>query len=212
MKRTVIVVFLAGCAPAPAPAAPPPAGFEKEFAAAVETVRSSAAYSVWYEIRDGAHTVKGRTQRFRGDVLKILREVEGAVSRHLEVGDRQWWIPVGASAWGTAPSSLRGTLEDPETVLKPLGAAAPRWLRHETIGEFECRVVELEVELPPNRKAVARAWYHRESLERIEIEAVHLRMTMQVGGVRSSLRLMADDEPAPWSNEMKAAASKAVKE
>ncbi len=213
MKRVAIVVLLTGCAPAPAPAPPsPPAGFEKEFAAAVETVRSSAAYSVWYEIHDGVHTVKGRTQRFRGDVLKILREVKGASSRHLEVGDRHWWIPDGGSAWGTAPSSLRGTLEDPESVLKPLGAAVPRWVRQETIGEYDCRVVELDVELPSNRKSVARAWYHREGLEKIEIEAPRLRMTMQIGGVRSSLRLMAEDEPAPWSDDMKAAASKAVEE
>ena len=212
MRRAALLfLVLAGCAPAPVPPSPP-AGFEKEFAAAVETVRSSAAYSAWYEIREGSHLVKGRTQRFRGDVLKILREVGGAMSRHLEVGDRQWWIPEGGTAWGTAPSSLRGTLEDPETVLKPLAAAGPRWLRQETIGEYDCRVVELEVELPANRKAVALAWYHRDGLEKVELEAPQFRMTMQIGGVRPSLRLMAEDEPAPWSDEMKAAASKAVQE
>lgn len=188
----ILAVFVAGCS------APPPANFAKDFEAAVETLRGSAAYSLRYEIREGDRVVRGVGERFRGDVLKVKRD--GV--RFLRIGGKTWSVGEGSTQWTEASDVLRWQ-EDPAEVLERLRGAAPVWVGRETVGEFECAVVQA-----PMGGATATVWFHREGVERIAIPSASWTVT----GARSSLRLMADDEPAPWSDEMKSAAVKAVEE
>ena len=208
--RAVTLLLLAGCARSPVTAVPP-VGFEREFATALEKLRSSAAYSARYEILLPGHRVKGMTKRYRGEVLRIVRDVGGSTTRHVEVGDRAWWLPGGASSWAMAPSTLRGTLEDPETVLRPLANSTPRWLRDETVDGRDCRVLELDIDLPLSSRCVARVWVRSGSgLWGLEIAAPRLKLTMQIGDVRLAPPLEPDGDTAPWSEEMKAAVSRAL--
>jgi hypothetical protein len=189
-----MLAFLGACS------SPPPAGFAKDFEAAVENLRSSAAYSLRYEIRDGDRVVRGVGERFRGDVLKVKRD--GV--RFLRIGGKTWSLPEGGGTWDVeSRAEIVTWMEDPAEVVGRLRGAAPVWVGRETVGEFECAVVQA-----PMGAVTATVWYHREGVERIAIPSA----TWTVTGARSSLRLMADDEPAPWSDEMKSAAVKAVEE
>jgi hypothetical protein len=186
--RATIALVLAGCAAAPEPAAP----FDPtELRESVDRLRTSAAYRATVT-GDGACVV----ERFRGGVLKVRRGGE----RFLRIASKAWRYDATTTSWSAATEPLW----DPDALLSVVraGAGRGRELAPETVDGRVLRVVEV-----PAADGAVRAWLGG-GLRRIETATARV----EIDAVQPSLKMEFDDVPAPWSEEMRAAAAEAAKE
>ena len=190
-------VLLAGCTAQP-PAPADPFDAPRALGDAVDALRGAAGYTVSFRI--GAST--GRAEWFRGGVLKLSSNEK----RVLRVGAKAWIME--NEAWREAPGEAAG-LHHPDGTLLAIRSAAggARRVARERAGEAWLDVVELVVD-SLNPAGRVRAWIDGATLRRWQVAG---RAEYAVESVRPVMKLMFDDVPAPWSEEMKKEAAKALK-
>jgi hypothetical protein len=188
-----VVLFAGGCATEAAD----PFDAPRALGEAVDALRGAAGYTVSFRVGEST----GRAEWFRGGVLKLA----SSDKRVLRVGAKAWIaVPEG---WREAPGEAAG-LEHPDELLLAirLAAGGSRRVARERAGEAEVDVVELAVD-SLNPAATVRAWIDGGTLRRWQVAG---RAEYAVESVRPVMKLMFDDVPAPWSEEMKKEAAKAV--